>query len=60
MLSKISLNVGVAIMSLLAILINIWNHYQYSFTYTRSDWITIALYLLIILFSLYREHKAKK
>lgn len=57
---KISLNIGAGVLSLIGITSKVWNHYQYSAKYTRFDWITIVLFFLILLISIYREYKGIK
>lgn len=57
MLNKISLNIGVAILSVIVILSMLWNHYSYSATYTLFDWISIALLILIVVLALYKEYR---
>lgn len=60
MLNKISLNIGVAILSVIVILSMFWNHYRYSATYTLFDWISIAILILIVVLALYKEYGNSK
>lgn len=59
MLDKISLNIGIAILSGLAIIYVIWSNYRYSTAYTSLDWISIVFLILLILLCIYRESTGK-
>jgi len=56
MLNKISLNLGIVILSFLAILRIIWSNARYSSPYTSLDWTSIVFLVLLILFCMYREY----